>query len=77
MARSLVDPHHVEELADEYRRISAHSGSGYPGGRGVRMFDPFPRAVLVVEFLQDHHFMTVVESLEQPGFPDARSLESG
>ena len=66
-----LDPHHVEELADEHRRVSADSGSGYPRGGGVRMLDPSPRAVLVVELLQDHHFVTVVEGLENPGLPDA------
>jgi hypothetical protein len=62
--RLLVDPHHVGELADEHRRIRAHPGSVYPRGRGVGMVDPTPGAVLVVELLQDHDFVAVVEGLE-------------
>ena len=51
-------------------------GSVYPRGRGVGMVDPAPGVVLVVELLQDHHFVAVVERLEHPGLPDARRLES-
>src|SRR5882672_2011088 len=61
VARLLVDPHHVEELADEHRRVSAYAGSVYPRGGGVGMFDPAPGLVLVVEFLHDHYFVAVVE----------------
>ena len=73
----LVDSHHVEEPAHKHRRISAHSGPGYPRGGGVGLFDPASCMVLVVELLQDHHLVPVVECPEEPGFSNARSLESG
>ena len=51
-------------------------GAGDPRGRGVGMLDPIACAVLVVELLHDHHFVAVVEGLEQPGLPDAGRIES-
>src|SRR5271155_3016538 len=75
-ARLLVDSHHVEELADEHRRVSPYAGSVYPRGGGIGMLDPASGMVLVVEILQDHYFVAVVEGLKQPGLPDARRLES-
>ena len=61
VSRLLVDPQHVDKASHEDRRIRTHSGSGDPGSRGVGLCDPASSCLVVVEFLQDHHFVSVVK----------------
>lgn len=63
-----LDPHHVEEPADEQRWVGSHSRPAHPFGGGVGMLDPLPRARLIGKLLQDQNLVRIVESLETQVF---------
>lgn len=65
-----LDPHHVEEPADEQRWVGSHSRPAHPFGGGVGMLDPLPRARLIGKLLQDQNLVRIVESLASASGPE-------
>src|SRR3954447_12114483 len=72
----LFDSHEMGELADELGRIGAETGVAHPLRGGVGMLDPLPGADLVLDLLEDHHFVTVVEGAVDPDLAHAAALET-
>src|SRR4051794_30567447 len=71
----LFDSHEMGELADELGRIGAETGVAHPLRGGVGMLDPLPGADLVLDLLEDHHFVTVVEGAVDPDLAHAAALK--
>src|SRR3954466_8439814 len=68
-----VDAHQMGEPADELRRIGAEPGIRHPLRGRVGVIDPLPGADLVVDLLQDHHFLAIIERAIHPdlAYPSA------